>query len=155
MSNLEVVALPNLHLPNLSLPTAKWLYKRGKVWLDAKKFEGVYEAFNIEGRHYTPMPGAALTVISARPIWSPDPRVLDVTAYDFSHGEQRRHYGWIVLDSACRLRATRTVHYLDSDERSVQKLELSHDHRVIYVTPAEAGYSKHILRRVRSQLGLN
>jgi hypothetical protein len=135
-------------------PVAIWMCKHYKDWLDAKRYEGRWEACNIQGRYYTPMPGASLTEISRRPLWSPNPRVLDVTAGDVGVRQRRDHRGRLTLDPASHSHVTRIVEYSDSDETSVQQIELSGNNREIYVTPTETPYCKHVLRRVKGQLGL-
>ena len=142
-------------VPILLPPVAIWMYKHYNGWLDAQRYEGVWEACSIQGRYYRPMQGASLTVISRRYLWSANPRVLDVTAADICDGQRRDHRGRLTLDPASPSHARRIVEYSDSDERSVQLVELSSDKDEIYVTPSETPYRKHVLRRVKVQLGLN
>jgi len=98
------------------------------------------------------MPGASLAEISLRPLWS---SALDVRAHDVSlDGRRREHGGYMVLDRSCASRAVRTVRYQDSLETSQQGIEVI-DKDTLLVIPAEPGYDRHVLRRVKSRLGLN
>ena len=48
------------------------------------------------------------------------------------------------------VRAIRTVRYMDSDEITEQRIEISRDNKTLYVFPADpaAGYNRHALRRI-------
>jgi len=120
----------------------------------ASKLVGLWEAHKVNGRDVDPMPmpGASLAEISFRPLWS---SVLDVRAHDvLSDGWRREHDGYIVFDPSCLSRAVRTVRYQDSLETSRQSIEVI-DRDTLLVIPTEPGYDRHVLRRVKSRLGLN
>jgi hypothetical protein len=121
----------------------------------ARPYAGVYAAENIEGRGTRPMQGASLTFVSPRRLWSRDPGILDVYAYDLDSDQGRReHGGNIVPDPSCPFQAARTVRYLKPFEVSQQRIEMI-DHNTLLVTPAEPAYRRHVLRRLKGQLFLN
>jgi hypothetical protein len=103
------------------------------------------------------MPGAGLTVISAKPWWRPHSHVLDVHAQDLNCGEVRNHHGWIAIDPSRPRRATRTIFYDDSDEIEEQQILISDDGNTLHVfdESVDGGYSpKHALRRRMSCVGV-
>ena len=98
------------------------------------------------------MPRASLTKISSRSLWS---SILDVDAHDLAiDGSRREHNGYLVFDASCPSRAVRTVRYPGSVEMSRQEIEVI-DKDTLFVKPTERGYDRHVLRRVKSLLGLN
>jgi hypothetical protein len=124
----------------------------------ARRLAGEWTAHKLDGRtvdRQTPMPGAGLTVISARPWWKAwwsDSHVLDVSGEDISDG--RRHSGPLVIDTMCPRLATRIVPYsAPSDEICEQRIIISHDLKTLYVFPVDTVatlgpvYDKHALCR--------
>jgi hypothetical protein len=121
----------------------------------AKKLAGEWVAYNYQANNNRsidalPMPGAGLTVISARPWWRPHSHVLDVYAQDINSGNARNHHGWIAIDPARPQSATRTIFYYDSDEIDEQRILISDDGSTLHVfdESVDGGYSKkHASRR--------
>ena len=129
---------------------------------DAKKLVGEWVAHNYQRdnpRSIDPqtMPGAGLTVISARSWWRTHSHILDVHAQDVNSGQVRNHHGWIAIDPARPQRATRTLFYEKSDEIEEQRILISDDGNTLHVSDESVGggYSpKHALRRRMSPVGL-
>lgn len=121
----------------------------------ARKLAGEWVAYNYQSQDNRsidslPMPGAGLTVISARSWWRPHSHVLDVYAQDINSGDVRNHHGWIAIDPARPQSATRTIFYYDSDEIEEQRILISDDGNTLHVfdESVDGGYSKkHALRR--------
>jgi hypothetical protein len=131
------------------LQVGKWVYDRYRAKRAARRYTGRWDAFDFFGRNLVPMEGALITTTHANSVWDKVPWTLHVTAKDRNG---RIHRGFLVIDSLCPSRARRVILYDDSDERSVQDLEISEG--TIYVSPREAGYNKHALRRCPGLLGL-
>lgn len=102
------------------------------------------------------MPGAGLTVVSAKPHWwSDNSAILDVRSQDIdaSTRHTRDHDGHIVIDPAFPWLATRIERYADSDEIMEQRLVIAADLNTVYLFPiatvATLGdvYGKHAWRR--------
>jgi hypothetical protein len=134
------------------------LVSRYRAWKGARKLVGTWVAYNMHVRmvETTPMPGAGLTVVSAKRHWlSADSAVLDVCSQDFDSGggHTRDHNGHIVFDSAIPWLATRIDRYADSNEIAEQRLVIGPDYDIVYVFPvatfATLGdvYGKHAWRR--------
>ncbi len=125
----------------------------------AKRLAGEWIAHNYQKdnpRSIDPqtMPGAGLTVISAKSWWQTHSHVLDVHAQDLGLPELgsqiRNHHGWIAIDPGRPQRATRTIFYEDSDEIEEQRILISDDGNTLHVfdESADGGYNKkHALRR--------
>jgi hypothetical protein len=121
----------------------------------AKRLAGEWTAHNLvagDPRSIDPqtMPGAGLTVISARPWWRRDSHILDVYAQDLNDGNVRHHHGWIAIDRDRPQRATRTIFYEDKDEIEEQRILVSDDGDTLHVFDESVGesYSKrHALKR--------
>ena len=128
----------------------RWIYERFRALRAARMYTGRWDAFDFFGRRLVPMEGALQTTIHAKSFWGADPWTLQVTAKD-TNG--RTHRGLLIIDPSCPSKAQRVVLYDDSDERSVQDLDIV-DGRTIYVQPREAGYNLHALRRCHGLLGL-
>lgn len=134
------------------------LVARYRAWKTARRLVGTWVAYNIHGRTVdtTPMPGAGLTVVSARRhCLSADSAVLDVRSQDVnvSSGERRDHDGHIVFNPVVPWLATRIDRYTDSNEVAEQRLVIGPDYNIVYVFPVPAGstlgdvYGKHAWRR--------
>lgn len=135
------------------------LRARYRAYVAAGKLVGTWVAYNMQGRMVdtTPMPGAGLTVVSAKPHWWwANSGVLDVRAQDVnaSTGDTRDHDGHIVIDPAIPWLATRVDRYADSNEISEQRLVIGPDSKIVYVFPvatvATLGdvYGKHAWRKL-------
>ena len=131
---------------------------RYRAWKGARKLVGTWVAYHMRGRMVdtTPMPGAGLTVVSAKGHWlSADSAVLDVRSQDINvlSGGTRDHDGHIVFDPVIPWLATRIDRYADSNELAEQHLVIGPDHNIVYVFPvatvATLGdvYGKHAWRR--------
>jgi hypothetical protein len=131
---------------------------RHRTHKTAKRLVGTWAAYNVHGRMVdsTPMPGAGLTVVSAKPHWwSDDSAVLDVRSQDVdaATGHTRDHDGHIVIDPLFPWLATRIDRYADSSEICEQRLVIGADFNIVYVFPvatvATLGdvYGKHAWRR--------
>ena len=140
------------------VPLAICLCKRSIDWWRARRWaDDAWEALDIVGRNYVPMRGASLTRTKAPPVWSicyGNPRALKVSAHDVDPAH-RAHEGCLSIESGSPSWGRRTVQYLLSEERSVQRVELSDDGNLIHVTPEEAPFNKHVLRRAKGVLKLN
>jgi hypothetical protein len=125
------------------------LWTRSRSHTAVKKLAGEWVAHKMLGRNVDskPMPGS--TVISpTQSRWSADAHVLEVRGHDISEdGRRRDHSGFIAIDTTCPWRATRTIRYLDSDEISEQRIEISRDGNTLYVFPDAPEYHKHALVR--------
>ena len=110
-----------------------------------------YEPGNNRSIDPRPMPGAGLTVISARPWWSKSSHILDVHAQDVDSGQVRNHHGYLAIDPIRPQRATRTIFYVDSDEIAEQRVEISDDDNTLHLfdESADGGYSKETALRRR------
>lgn len=135
------------------------LRSRRRAYIAACKLVGTWEAYKISGRKIeaTPMLGAGLTVVSAKPHWwMADSAVLDVRSEDKDEatGQIRKHDGTLVLDPTNPWLARRIDRYADSDEISQQRLEIDpNDPNTVYIFPdptvATLGdvYGRHAWRR--------
>jgi len=132
-----------------------------RAYKAAGKLVGTWEAYNMHGRTVdtTPMTGAGLTVVSAKPHWWSDKSaVLDVRAQDIdaSTGKTRDHDGHIVIDPAFPWLATRIDRYADSNEIAEQRLVIGPDLNLVYIFPVPTVstlgnvYAKHAWRRRKS-----
>jgi hypothetical protein len=137
------------------------LRTRHRAYKAARKLVGTWVAYNIQGRTIdrTPMPGAGLTVVSAKPHWWwADSGVLDVCSQDIdaATGRTRKHDGTIVLDPVNPWLATRIDRYADSNEISQQRLEIDPGCDTVYIFPDQTVstldnvYGKHAWRRRKS-----
>jgi hypothetical protein len=122
----------------------------------AKKLAGKW-AYNMENRvvDSTPMRGAGLTEVSAKPHWwSADNNILDVESTDTSDG--RHHSGPLVIDPACPRLATRILIYDPGNEVVEQRIVISHDFNALYVFTVLATLGlrsyrpAHVLRKVEA-----
>jgi hypothetical protein len=126
-----------------------------RAYLFAKQYEGSWEPFNVRDGKEVPMEDGSLTVATRKRPWWSSVLDVDVYAHDIVPAGRREHTGYIVPDPLCPdRRAFRTVRYLDRVQVSRQRIEVL-DEDTLYVIPDEADNHPHILRRVKSQLGLN
>jgi hypothetical protein len=128
----------------------------------ARKLAGEWVAYNYQRDNdrsidLQTMPGAGLTVISAKSWWRAHSHVLDVRAQDLDSGRIRNHHGWIAIDPGRPQRATRTIFYDDSDEIEEQRILISDDGNTLHVFDESVGggYSKkHALQRRMSPVSV-
>lgn len=131
------------------LPTLLISYRKLKPWV------GGWEMFDFaDGQIGKKEEGAFLTKISPKPWWKFDFSTLDVEAQDWDRRSRRvlKHYGFIKLDPNIPTQGTRTVIYRDSLVTMHAHIEFGSNPDVLIVTPIEAGYNKHVLRRTHRWL---
>ena len=140
------------------------LRAQSTAYSTARKLVGTWDAYNIEGRivSNTPMPGAGDTVVSLRSRWwVAEPPVLDFRSQDIdpvTKQPTRKHDGTIVPDPVYSWLATRIDRYPDSNEVSLQQLQIdpsNSDIVLVFPDPKVAtigdNYGKHAWRRRRGK----
>jgi hypothetical protein len=115
-----------------------------------RHYVGWWETLKIIGRDWVPEEKSSLAIIEAPWPWS---TALLVYAHDIVPGGRRKHGGHIDLDLSHPMVARRIVIYEDQEvsQQQIQVIDQNH----LLVVPAESGYDRHVLRRVKSKLGLN
>ena len=118
----------------------------------ATKLTGPYTVWVYCDRDLAPRPGDSITFITARPIWSRNPNILDVIGRDLREG--RNHRSYISLDPDCPTRATRTIIYDDTGETTQQRIDIISEGRM-KIFQTESSYDNHELRLSPGMLPLN
>jgi hypothetical protein len=133
------------------------LRTRRRLFSEATRLEGKLIAHDmLDGRTVNrskPMDKAWPTVMTPRRRWwSADSHILDVSADHISDDGRVRHLeGYLIIDRASPLLATRIVLYTDSDEVSEQRIVISLNRDTLHVfpvvPPSDSPYHRHALCR--------